>query len=247
MLAAVVVSGGCSGLPRFGMPDPVTDRGDDILGLWRFSVVLAVAVGVLVWGLIAWSVVRYRRRNDDLPSQAPHNIPLEVLYTAVPLVIVAVLFAVTVSVQRSVEASDAEPDVVIDVVGFQWQWRFDYPDEDVTVIGTPEEYPTIVVPVGALVRFNLETADVNHSFFVPRFLAKRDNIRRVDNAIDVTVTSTGRWTGRCAEFCGLEHYKMLFHVESVEPVAYERWLDEHRTGRASFADDDVDQVERGES
>jgi cytochrome c oxidase subunit II len=210
------------------MPDPVSDQGGEILDLWKGSVVLAAVVGILVWGLIAWSVVRYRRRDDDLPSQTPHNIPLEVLYTAVPLVIVAVLFWFTVQTQRAVEAEPDEPDVVIDVVGFQWQWQFRYPDEGVVVTGVEGAEPTMVVPVGRVIRFNLATADVNHSFFVPPFLAKRDNIQRVDNAIHVEVTTPGRWTGRCAEFCGLDHYKMLFHVEAVAPEDYESWLDDQR-------------------
>lgn len=218
----------CSGGPRYGLPEPASRQGQDVLGLWRGSVVAALAVGVLVWGLIVWAGLRYRRRNDDLPSQLPENIPIEVLYTAVPLVIVAVLFGFTVATQQRVTAVSDDPDVVVEVTGFTWSWRFAYPDEGVVVESDGIEPPELVVPVGSTVRFDLDTVDVNHSFWVPELLVKRDLIRDVDNVLDVEVVRTGTWTGRCAEFCGLEHYDMTFTFRAVEPEVYVAWLDDQR-------------------
>ncbi len=228
LVVLAVVSGACSSGFDFGAPDPTTSQGEDVLELWRGAHWAAAAVGALIWGLVVFCVVRYRRRNDELPSQSPENIPVEILYTVTPLVIVAVLFVFTVLTQQRVVALSDDPDVVVNVVGFQWSWQFEYPEEEVTVVSNGVDPPRMVLPVGATVRFNLESPDVNHSFWVPRFLVKRDLIPGIDNQIDVEVTEAGEWEGRCAEFCGLDHYRMQFSVAAVAPAEYTAWLDEQR-------------------
>jgi len=234
VLVAVLaaVAGSCAGGPRFGAPDPVTADGDRILSLWQGSVLTALAVGALVWGLIAWSVLAYRRRREveGLPSQRAHNLPLEIAYTLPPVLIVAVLFGFTVFTQEKVTARAARPDVVVDVIGYQWQWQFRYPDEGVVVTGTTAEpRPTMVLPVGSTVRLRLRTTDVIHSFWVPRFLKKLDLVPGLDNELDVVVEDPGVFPGRCAEFCGLDHARMDFRVEAVSPAAYRTWLEQERT------------------
>jgi cytochrome c oxidase subunit 2 len=212
----------CSG--DFGFPDPASDDGDRILGLWKGSVLAGLAVAALIWALVAWSILRYRRRNDDLPSQSPYNIPLEIAYTVAPLVVVAVLFAFAVFTQEEVTGAERHPDLEVEVIGFQWSWEFRYRDLGVEVESTGEEDPVLVLPVGAVVRFDLVAEDVNHSFWVPEFLEKRDLIPRVDNHLDLEVTRAGEWTGRCAEFCGLQHWAMRFGVRAVPQAEFDRWV-----------------------
>lgn len=228
----VLSSSSCGG-SRFWAPDPVTREGDRILRLWQGSTIAAICVGALVWGLLGYVVFTYRRRNDDVPRQNPYNVPVEVVYTVAPLVVVAVLFAFTVGTQQEVVSTSARPDLVVDVKGFQWQWQFHYPKEDITVTGTPGEPPTLVLPVGQTVTFRLETSDVVHSFWVPRFLSKRDLIPGVDNEVQVEVKEPGTWVGRCAEFCGLDHYKMNFSVRAVPVDEFGRWVAEQRSGAAA--------------
>ncbi|MDP9452985.1 MAG: cytochrome c oxidase subunit II [Actinomycetota bacterium] len=227
-LALVLVAGGCSSGFDFGAPDPTTTQGEEVLDLWRGAHWAAAAVGALIWALVLFCILRYRRRNDELPSQSPENIPVEVFYTLTPLVVVAVLFVFTVLTQQRVVALSDDPDVVVDVVGFQWSWQFEYPEEGVTVVSNGFDTPRMVLPVGATVRLRLESPDVNHSFWVPRFLVKRDLIPGIDNEIEVEVTQAGEWEGRCAEFCGLDHYRMNFSVAAVPPEEYRAWLDERR-------------------
>ncbi len=232
-VALVVVAGGCSSGFRFGAPDPVTGQGEEVLDLWRGFHWIGLGVGLLIWGLVVFSVLRYRRRNDELPSQSPYNIPVEIVYTVAPLLVVIGLFAFTVTTQQRVVALVDDPDVVVDVVGFQWSWQFDYPDEGVTIRSDGVTPPEMVLPVGSTVRFRLVSSDVIHSFWVPRFLVKRDLIPGVDNEIDVDVTEAGEWVGRCAEFCGLEHYEMNFSVVAVPAGDYADWLDEQRAQQES--------------
>jgi cytochrome c oxidase subunit 2 len=223
-----LLAAGCADGFRFGAPEPVSGEGRDILQLWRGAHWAALGVGLLIWGLVIFSVLRYRRRNDELPSQSPENIPLEIAYTVAPLIVVAVLFGFTVATQERVTALSADPDVVVDVVGFQWSWQFGYPEEGVTVASDGVSAPRMVLPVGSTVRFRLATTDVNHSFWVPRFLVKRDLIAGIDNQIDVEVAEEGEWVGRCAEFCGLDHYRMRFEVAAVPESRYRTWLEEQR-------------------
>ena len=224
-LAAVVAGltlAGCGG--DYGLPDPATEDGESILGLWKGAVLAGLAVAALIWALVAWSILRYRRRNDDLPSQSPHNIPLEIAYTVAPLVIVAVLFGFTMLVQEDVTGAETDPDLEVEVVGFQWSWEFRYRELGVDVESTGEGDPVLVLPVGATVRFDLVAEDVNHAFWVPEFLEKRDLIPRVDNEVFVEVTRAGEWTGRCAEFCGLKHWAMRFGVRAVPQDEFDRWV-----------------------
>jgi cytochrome c oxidase subunit II len=226
-VAAMVVLGACSS--RWGAPESATDQGDEILGLWRFFVPLALAIGALVWGLIIWSVVRYRRRSDGLPPQIKEHVPLEVLYTVVPLVIVGVLFTTSVLAQRRVDRLSSRPDVLVEVEGFQWQWRFRYPGENVTVVGLPDKPPELALPEGRTAQVTLTSADVVHSFYVPDFLFKRDAVPGITNRFDVTPERSGTYRSACAEFCGLRHDDMGFSVRVLPPAEFETWLAARRT------------------
>jgi cytochrome c oxidase subunit 2 len=226
----VAVLSGCS--LDFGGGRGATRQGRDIFGLWQGSVVVALLVGGLVWGLILFAILRYRRRNDDLPTQTQYIVKLEILYTVVPVIIVAVLFAFSYRTQTEVDALTRNPSVTIEVKGFQWQWQFHYRDDDITITGLPGKEATMVLPVDRTARLILTSPDVIHSFYVPGFLFKRDVIPGVTNKIDVTPTDAGTYTGRCAEFCGLDHAKMDFEVRVVSMADYRAWVEEQRAARS---------------
>ena len=213
---------------NFGAPDSVTEQGDDFLTLWRGFVITAICIGLLVYGLIIFAVLRYRRRGDAIPDQRPHQVALEITYTVVPLLIVVALFATSVITQDHISDQGDDPDLTVRIVGFQWQWQFQYPEERVTIEGTPEQQPELVLPVGQTVRLELVANDVVHSFWVPDFLSKKDLIPDVDNEIDVDVTEEGEWIGRCAEFCGVDHWNMRFTVRAVPEDEFEAWIAEHQ-------------------
>ena len=140
------------------------------------------------------------------------------------LILFAVLFAFSYRTQNEVDALSSHPAVTIDVKGFQWQWQFHYRDDDVTVTGLPDKVPTMVLPVDRTVRLVLTSPDVIHSFYVPNFLFKRDAIPGVTNRFDFDVRDKGTYSGRCAEFCGLDHAKMTFEVKAVSMADYRDWI-----------------------
>jgi cytochrome c oxidase subunit II len=211
-------------------PPPLTEQADDIDRVWDVFLFIALGVGALVVVLVAIVVIRFRRRDNALPGQLRENIPLEVGYTAVPLVIVGGLFALTVFSVQAVDKVDDDADLVVEVIGFQWQWEFDYPEAGVQVIGTEHVVPELVLPAGSSVRFDMTSLDVIHSFWIPGFRFKRDVFPRQTTSFQVDVDeNTGFFenTGVCAEFCGLDHHKMRFSVRIVTPQEFEQWLVDH--------------------
>jgi cytochrome c oxidase subunit 2 len=226
----LTATAGCSSedLPRLGMPTPVTEQGPRILSLWQGSWIAALAVGALVWGLIVWSAIFHRqKRGQGLPPQTRYNVPIEVLYTVVPFIIILVLFYFTVRDQNELLRLK-NPDETINVVGRQWSWTFNYTDADVWEAGTPGNPPTLYLPRGERVHFDLTSPDTIHSFWVPAFMFKLDVVPGRINRFELTPTKEGRFAGKCAELCGTDHSRMLFNVEVVSPEQYQAHLAELR-------------------
>jgi cytochrome c oxidase subunit 2 len=245
-LAAVAAALAACDVPNFGAPDPKSEQADSIFGLWQGFFIASIAIALLVYGLIAFSLIRYRRRNDDVPDQRPYVIPLEIFYTATPVVIVAALFGFSWVVESRVSDLADDPDNRVEVIGFQWSWQFTYPDEGFTVTGGHGEPPEMVLPVGESAQLALVSTDVNHSFWVPDFLSKRDLIPGVDNEVDVTPTEEGSYTGRCAEFCGLDHWAMYFDVRVVSRDEYRDWVAEQQAKVEDGGDETVQAIEPNE-
>lgn len=222
------------------LPNGVTEEAQLVENLWIGSWIAALAVGVLVWGLTLWCMVAYRRRKDDdgtLPPQLQYNVPLEVLYTAVPILMVGALFYFTEDVQSQLFDADDEPDVTINVVAKQWSWDFNYVDADVHEAGQmaqladgkegqQEKLPTLYIPVDKRVEFQLTSRDVIHSFWVPAFLEKMDLNPSLVNRLQVVPTETGTFQGKCAELCGAYHSQMLFNVKVVSQEEFDQHMDE---------------------
>lgn len=219
----------------FGWPEGgISDRSGAMYDMWVGSVLAALAVGLLVWGLIFWCLVRYRKRGEEMPVQTRFNLPMEVLYTLAPFLVIAVLFYYTAVIQQDVNAQSPDPDEVVEVLAFKWNWQFNYRDgagADANTVasttGTSQEVPVLVLPTGRTVRFELASDDVIHSFWVPELLFKRDVFPgSVRNSFEVTldIDREGSYVGRCAELCGTYHSMMNFELRAVAPDQYDRYL-----------------------
>jgi cytochrome c oxidase subunit 2 len=278
---------------RFGWPTGVTKQAEEMRVLWTWSGVAALIVGAGTWGLIFWACIRYRKKNDELPRQTKYNLPLEIVYSIIPMFIIAGLFYRTVVVENSVDKLTKNPDVRIQVDAFKWNWQFEYHsykdasgntvqavypgltnqlaagasaannsngmvpnvkcDEAsgnqsyacgssggttdtansplyLSTVGSDDEIPVLVLPVGETVRVDEHSADVVHSFWVPEFLFKRDVIpfgtvsTNRDNQFEFTATSTGSFVGRCAELCGTYHSQMNFEVRVVTADVFQKYV-----------------------
>jgi cytochrome c oxidase subunit 2 len=225
-----VAASACSS--TFGMPGGGTEQGRDIADLWRIFFLAAIVVAAIVYGLILWSVVRYRRRRVDDPEALGRplraNVPLEIVYTAIPVVLVVVLFVLSFRTEDRVDDQTDSPDLVVQAQAFSWGWRFTYPDLGVQVVSPPSAPgipgPDLYLPQGETVRIDLSSRDVIHAFWVPEFNFKRDAIPGHPTSFDLTPVEPGSFRGVCAEFCGLNHALMDFTVHVVAPVEFTAWV-----------------------
>lgn len=234
--AALLFLAGCSSttvaqLKRLGLPEAASDRAPVVGNLWIGSWIAAGIVGVGVWGLIGWVVLRYKSNHNEMPNQNRYNLPMEIFYTTAPFVIIGVLFYYTILAQNVVTAKSDTTDLTVDVVGQKWSWSFNYKaadnpnvGADVYNVGTIQQNPDLYLPVNNSVKFNLSSPDVNHSFWVPAFYYKQDVIPGRNNNFEVTPTKEGVFRGKCAELCGTYHSAMLFNVHIVSEDEYEAYL-----------------------
>ena len=291
---AVTLSG-CDWRHVFGLgwPNGITPESHLMRNLWLGSVIAALIVGVVVWGLMFWTAAYHRKKpgQTELPRQFGYNMPLELALTVVPFLIISVLFYFTVVVQNRVLEKESNPEVVIDVTAFQWNWKFGYqkinfkdgsftydgadparkaalaskpegtnehgeelvgavrglnPEDrsylnfdKVETLGTSDEIPVLVLPVGKRIEFQQASADVIHSFWIPDFLFKRDvfpnpeanhseNIWQVEK-----INETGAFVGRCAEMCGTYHSMMNFEIRVVQPEEFRTYLQARIAGKTN--------------
>lgn len=216
---AIVPVAGC-------VPAAATAEGRDIGALYVATNVVAAVVGLFVAALITIAIVRNRRRRGDeeLPTQTRGHLGLELLWTGIPALVVAGLFAATVAVLVRVDSTDATPGTNIEVTAFRWGWTFAYPDEGVSVSGFGVPGPEVVVPVDEPIEMTLRSADVIHSLAIPQFLFKRDVNPGHVNTFQFTVEEAGTYGGQCAEFCGIYHSQMPFVLRAVDRPAFDAWV-----------------------
>jgi cytochrome c oxidase subunit 2 len=238
-LGALLLSG-CG----WGAYSPVTQQGKDVHWLYNVLFAVAAVIFLLVEGAIVFAALRYRRRDDLLPPQFHGNNLLEIAWTLIPFLIVATLFALTWGVLDRVDARAQNPQVTLNVIGFQWQWSFTYqgekvqiekgqPAQDLTIKGTIAKPPEIYLPVGQPITINEQSKDVIHSFFIPQFLFKKDAFPDHVNTFSLTITKPGVYHGQCAQFCGLGHGEMHFYLHAVAPAEYRAWIEKAKKQAAS--------------
>jgi len=230
---------GCN-YPTFGEARGASQQGQEISKLYSGMFITGLVVAVIVWGLIAWCVIRYRRRRvgDGIPKQFHEHIPLEITYTVIPLIIVIVIFVFTVITENKVDAVSPKPTVTVDVTAYQWGWIFTYEHDNgltlhtkgaVTALPakqgyTASVYPQLVLPEGKTTRIVLRSADVVHDFYVHAFDFDRYAQPGVTNVFDITPTQTGVFPAQCSEYCGLYHSEMLFSVRVIPYGQYVSWV-----------------------
>ncbi|NQY56236.1 MAG: cytochrome c oxidase subunit II [Ilumatobacteraceae bacterium] len=211
-----------------GLDPPVTSQADETEWVWDIYLYLAIGVAAFIAVLVLYVIIRFRRRDgDELPPQKQYNVPVELAYTIIPLLIIGALFAITVVTVQAIEEIDDDPDLVVEVTAAQWQWQFDYPDSGVSVIGSGEEFPELVLPANSSVTFELQSLDVIHSFWITAFRFKRDIIPGSPGRFSVDIEDVAGYypnAGVCAEYCGLAHGTMRFEVRILETDEFADWI-----------------------
>jgi cytochrome c oxidase subunit 2 len=183
----------------------------------------ALGVFILVEGALLYSIFRFRGRpGDPEPSQIHGNTTIEIIWTLIPALILA---AIAVPTVKGIFETNTTPKgaMTIEVIGHQWWWEFRYPEANITTAN--EMY----IPAGRTVELKINSADVVHSFWPPRFAGKRDVFPGRETRLWWKADSTGLYPGQCAEYCGIQHARMAFHVRSVTPQDFEAWIAHMKT------------------
>jgi cytochrome c oxidase subunit 2 len=233
VLPALLLLSGCSfkseDISGMGFPKGVSSVNDISISLWQGAWIAAGVVGVFTFILIIWPAIFHRAHasKGEFPKQTQYNIPVEILYTVIPFVIVAVLFFFTVVKENKIVDKTSPVKHEITVEGIQWSWQFGYPEagEKALVTGTPAQPPTLYMPLGEKVRFTLTANDVVHGFWIPAFMIQMQNLPGETNHLQFTANKLGEFPGRCNILCGRNHSQMIFKVKVVTPEQYQKYLD----------------------
>jgi cytochrome c oxidase subunit II len=226
---AFVLLAACSGDYPQTMTQPVSEWGQIQIDIWAIVTWWTVPILFIVFGVLAYIVVRFRARPDSpRPKPVYGSTRLEIIWTVIPALIVLAIAIPTIQAIFALQEREPEDALVIEAIGHQWWWEFRYPEEG--IITANQFY----VPVGRPISFRLRSNDVIHSFWIPRLGGKRDvnpvtrtpeGVRPLHlNTIVLTVDSTGEYLGQCAEFCGTQHAIMRMMAVAVEQEQYDTWV-----------------------
>ena len=213
----LVVLGGCTtGIDSF---DPISSRGRSISNLFMLTLILAAVIMVALCSVLAYILIRFRSRpGGEATRGVGHTHQIEAAWIIGIVVLFAILGFFMVRSMQAVTAPAEAPAITIQVVGHQWWWEFRYPDSNVV---TANE---LHVPVGTSLRFQIDGADVIHSFWVPQFGWKVDAIPGKSNSMTVEVDKTGTFEGACTEFCGAQHAWMRIRVIAEPASDFQAWI-----------------------
>lgn len=219
---------GCAKESSAGFPGDASSVNEISYPLWTGAWIAAGVVGVFTAILIIWPAIFHRapKSGPEFPKQTQYNIPVEIAYTLIPFIIVAALFYYTARDESRITkpAENVQHEIVVN--GIQWSWQFTYLDagKNVTMTGTPDKPPVLVVPQGERVRYTINSNDVVHGFWIPEFMIQIQNLPGVTNHLEFTANKLGDFAGRCNILCGRNHAQMLFTVRVVTPAQYETYI-----------------------
>jgi len=207
-----------------------TDFNRDIGYLFKILIVLGTIVFVFVESLLIWAIIRYRKREGQgTPEHVHGNTTLEIIWTAIPALILVFIAVPTVRTIFKTQAKAPAGALEVEVIGHQWWWEFRYPEYGIT---TANE---LYLPIGRTANFKLQTQDVIHSFWIPQLGGKRDLIANHTNYLWFTPDSVGTnaWVGHCVEYCGASHANMRFRAYTVTPQDFQSWVAHMQTAAAN--------------
>ena len=228
---------------QMNMTEGVTAISRSVYALHMQIFWICVGIGVVVFGIMFWSIIHYRKSAGAKAEQFHENTTVELAWTIVPIIILVAMCIPATTTLIEMYDTD-ESDIDIQITGYQWKWQYQYLGEDLSffsALQTPREQITneiekgenyllevdepLVIPVGKKIRFLLTSNDVIHAWWVPAFAVKRDAIPGFINESWTRVEETGIFRGQCAELCGKDHGFMPIVVKVVEQEEYISWLE----------------------
>ncbi len=229
------ILGGCSVVG--GGPQSVNEpAGSNMQTIWNLFIPIfwiSVVIFVIVQGVLIYAVIRFRRRpGQSAPNPTHGNTTLEIAWTIAPAIILAIISVPTLTTIAEFAKKPGPGSLTVQVVGHQWWWEFDYPGQQIVVADQMH------VPVGTKIEVELASADVIHSFWIPKLAGKQDVVPNQHNHLSFTANEIGTFSGQCAEFCGIQHAHMAFDVVVQTKADYDAWVAKMQQPAASVAASD---------
>lgn len=237
---------------KYNMPEGVTPVSQDIYGLHMEMFWWCVGIGIVVFGVMFFSMIFHRKSRGVKPAHFHESTTLEILWTAIPvLILILMAWPATKSLIKLYDTTEADMDVLI--TGYQWRWKYDYVADDVSFfssLSTPRDQieglapkgpnyllevdEHMVVPINKKIRFLITANDVIHAWWVPALGVKKDAIPGFIKESWATITEPGIYRGQCAELCGRDHGFMPIVVEAVSEEDYQAWLQTKKAEAAAI-------------
>ncbi len=255
-LSLALVSGLAYGAYGLNLQPPASPIAEEILGLHNMIMVICLIIFVIVFGFMFYSIFAHRKSRGHKAATFHESTTIEIVWTAIPFLILVGMAIPSTATLLKMEDTKSEADVVIKVTGYQWKWRYEYPDHDVSffsTLSTPRDqienkakkgdnyllevdHP-VVIPVGKKVRFLVTANDVIHAWWVPQLGVKKDAIPGFLNETWAIANKPGTYRGQCAELCGKDHGYMPIVVEAVEQDKFTQWVSAQKAQAQAAAAD----------
>ena len=232
------------------LQSPVTEVAQDVYSMHTFVTIIMAIITLFVLGLLIWVCFKYSAKKNKNPSTTVHNTFVEILWTAIPVLILVVIAVPSFKLLYKQDVIP-EPDLTIKAIGYQWYWGYEYPDNgnftyEAFMLQSADELEEdkpfkrmlttdtkVVVPVNKIVRMQVTAADVLHSWAIPAFGVKTDAVPGRLNETWFKAEKTGIYYGMCSELCGVNHQSMPIEIHVVTQNEFEVWIEEAKTKYAS--------------
>ena len=227
--------------PEYGFPEAVTPVAEGIHKFHNMMMYIITGISVFVLALLVYVVLRFNEKANPTPSKTTHNVPLEIIWTLVPVLI---LLVIVVPSFRLLYFTDrvVDPEMTVKVTGYQWYWGVEYPDNDGVnfmsymipddEINEEEGQKRLLsvdnpmyLPVDTTIQIDVTAADVLHSFAMPSFGIKTDAVPGRMNQTWVRIEKEGTYYGQCSELCGANHAFMPMEVRAVSKEEFAKWIE----------------------
>lgn len=237
---------------QLNLQTPASPIAEQMYDFHTFLLWIITAISIFVLGLLIWCAIRYNAKANPIPSKNSHNTLLEIVWTAIPVIILVVIAVPSYRLLYEMDRIE-DPELTIKVIGNQWYWTYEFPDDEIVFDSLPlteeeidvaagehrllEVDEPLLLPVDTNIRILFTATDVLHAWTIPAFGVKLDNVPGRINETWTRITVPGKYYGQCSELCGIDHSYMPIVVHAVSKEEFEAWRAQQLASNDNTQDD----------
>lgn len=237
---------------QLNLQTPASPVAERLVEFHNFLLVICTVISVIVLALLIWCAIRYNAKANPVPSKNTHNTLLEIVWTAIPVIVLVIIAVPSYRLLYYMDRVE-DPGLTIKVIGNQWYWTYEFPDDDISFDSLPlpddeidiaagqhrllEVDTPLILPTDTDIRILFTATDVLHAWTIPAFGVKLDNVPGRTNETWTRITIPGKYYGQCSELCGIDHSYMPIVVHAVSPEEFEAWRADQLAANDNTPDD----------